>query len=270
MTGVAGGRAGGGDMTARTPATVEPVRVLVKAMAVLDLLAESSEQMSLGDIAARLDLNKSTCYRILTTLATEDFVERPSPGTYRLGVGAFRIGSAMARRMGVRDRALPAMQELYRATGETVFLLVPRGDEAVCVERLDGRYAASHTLRVGGVLPLHLGAGPRLLLASLPAEQVEAYLAGAFQRRVAAPGIDEGELRAQITAIHRDGYALSEDDVELGVTALGAPVRDHTGTVVAALSLSGLSAHLPAGERDEQVRTLFAAAEAASRALGSG
>lgn len=248
-------------------AAVEPVRVLVKAMAVLDLLAESSEQMSLGDIAARLELNKSTCYRILSTLATEDFVERPSPGTYRLGVGAFRIGAAMARRMGVRERALPAMQDLYRATGETVFLLVPHGDEAVCVERLDGRYAATHTLRVGGVLPLHLGAGPRLLLASLPAEQREAYFAGPFARRV-VPGLREDALRAQVDRILEDGYSFSEDDVETGVSALSAPVRDHAGTVVAALSLSGLSAHLPVEERDDQLRVLFDAARSASRALG--
>ncbi|MEJ2866461.1 IclR family transcriptional regulator [Actinomycetospora sp. OC33-EN08] len=255
-------------MDERTGGTaVEPVRVLVKAMAVLDLLAESSEQMTLGDIAARLELNKSTCYRILSTLATEDFVERPSPGSYRLGVGAFRIGAAMARRMGVRERALPAMQDLYRATGETVFLLVPHGDEAVCVERLDGRYAATHTLRVGGVLPLHLGAGPRLLLASLPDEQREAYFAGGFARRV-VPGLREDGLRAQIERIREDGYSFSEDDVETGVSALSAPVRDHTGSVVAALSLSGLSAHLPPTEREEQVNALFGAAGAASRALG--
>ncbi|WP_433802880.1 IclR family transcriptional regulator [Actinomycetospora sp. CA-084318] len=253
-------------MTDRT-AGAEPVRVLVKAMAVLDLLAESTEQMTLGDIAARLDLNKSTCYRILSTLASEDFVERPSPGSYRLGVGAFRIGSAMARRMGVRERALPAMQDLYRATGETVFLLVPHGDEAVCVERLDGRYAATHTLRVGGVLPLHLGAGPRLLLAALPPDQRESYLAGPFARRV-VPGLREEALRAQLQRIDEDGYAFSEDDVETGVSALSAPVRDHTGSVVAALSLSGLSAHLPVSERDQQLAALFEAAGRASRALG--
>ena len=71
----------------------EPVRVLVKAMAVLDLLAEVDE-MGLGDIATRLELNKSTCHRILSTLAAGEFVERPAPGTYRLGIAAFRIGNA--------------------------------------------------------------------------------------------------------------------------------------------------------------------------------
>ncbi|GAA4560624.1 IclR family transcriptional regulator [Pseudonocardia xishanensis] len=245
----------------------EPVRVLVKAMAVLDLLAEVDE-MGLGDIAARLDLNKSTCHRVLSTLAAGEFVERPAPGTYRLGIGAFRIGSAMARRMGVRERALPAMRELYRATGETVFLLVPRGGEAVCVERLDGRYASTHTLRVGGALPLHLGAGPRLLLAGLPYEQIEDYLAGPLHRRGAPGEPTAAQLREQLDRIRQEGYATSEDDVELGVSALSVGVRDHTGSTVAALSISGLTAHLPAAEREHHLGLLRRAADAASRALG--
>jgi DNA-binding IclR family transcriptional regulator len=99
-------------MAEKARGTGEPVRVLVKAMAVLELLAEAPEEVSLGDIASRLDLNKSTCHRILTTLAAGDFVERPSPGSYRLGIGAFRVGSAMSRRMSVRERALPAMHHL--------------------------------------------------------------------------------------------------------------------------------------------------------------
>jgi DNA-binding IclR family transcriptional regulator len=246
----------------------EPVRVLVKAMAVLELLAEATDELSLGDIAARLELNKSTCHRILTTLASGDFVERPSPGTYRLGIGAFRVGSAMARRLSVRERALPAMQELYRRTGETVFLLVLRGDEAVCVERLDGRYASTHTLGVGGALPLHLGAGPRLLLSTLPDEQVEGYLAGPLQRRTSPTQATADQLREDVSRIRGDGFAVSRDDVELGVKALSVPVRDHTGATVAALSVSGLTAHLPDSEQEHQLGLLRTAAAEASRALG--
>jgi len=259
---------GGTVMAEKAGSTGEPVRVLVKAMAVLELLAEAPDELSLGDIAHRLDLNKSTCHRILTTLAAGDFVERPSPGTYRLGIGAFRVGSAMARRLSVRERALPAMQELFRSTGETVFLLVLRGDEAVCVERLDGRYASTHTLRVGGTLPLHLGAGPRLLLSALPDQQVESYLAGPLQRRTSPTQATAEQLREDIQRIRKDGYATSRDDVELGVTALSMPVRDHTGATVAALSVSGLTAHLPDSEQEHHLQLLRAAAAEASRGMG--
>lgn len=255
-------------MSEKAAGTGESVRVLVKAMAVLELLAEAPDEISLGDIAGRLQLNKSTCHRILSTLAAGDFVERPSAGTYRLGIGAFRIGSAMARRLSVHERALPAMRELYRNSGETVFLLVLRGDEAVCVERLDGRYASTHTLCVGGTLPLHMGAGPRLLLSALTDDQVESYLAGPLQRRISPVQITADELREDVRRIRRDGHSISTDDVEFGVTALSVPVRDHTGTIIAALSLSGLTAHLPDAENESNLALLRTAAQAASRALG--
>lgn len=152
------------------------------------------------------------------------------------------------------------MRELYRRSGETVFLLVLRGDEAVCVERLDGRYASTHTLRIGGTLPLHLGAGPRLLLSLLPDEQVEAYLAGPLQRRTSPNQVTPEQLRDEVHRIRRDEYATSRDDVEQGVTAVSVPIRDHSGRVAAALSLSGLTAHLPDSEQEHQLAMLRDAA----------
>jgi DNA-binding IclR family transcriptional regulator len=249
-------------------AGAEPVRVLVKAMAMLELLAEAPGELTLNEISLRLDINKSTCHRILTTLAGGDFVERPSTGSYRIGVGAFRVGASMARRLNVRDRSLPAMQELYRRTGETIFLLVRRGNEAVCVERLDGRYASRHTLRLGGSLPLHLGAGPRILLAAASDQQVEQYLAGPLQQRTSATQVTDVELRDEVHRIRQDWYAVSHDDVELGVKALSVPVHDHLGEVVAALSISGLTAHLPDAEDDATLELLRTCAAQASRAMG--
>lgn len=246
----------------------EPVRVLVKAMAVLELLAQSREPLSLGEISTQLDLNKSTCYRILDTLTAGGFAERPSSGVYRLGIGAFRIGAAMTRHMDVRERTLPAMRRLFRVTGETVFLLVRRDNEAVCVERLDGRYATAHTLLIGGSLPLHAGAGPRLLLAVMADADRRTYLDGAFAK--AAGGSEEARERlvGQLEVIRSTGYAISDDDVEVGVRAISAPVRNLEGEVIAALSISGLTAHLPDAELAANVALLTEAAQEASRAMG--
>lgn len=244
------------------PRGPDSVRVLVKAMAVLELLAEQGE-MSLQDISGQLDLNKSTCHRILSTLSGGDFVERSGPGSYQLGVGAFRVGSAMGRRMKVHERVLPAMQELYKATGETVFLCIPRGDEAVCVERLDGRFASTHTLRIGGTIALQVGAAPRVLLAARPDEEIDEYVAR-------SPGMasSPATLRTQLRKIRADGYAVSRDDVEPGVKAFGAPIRDLTGQVVAAVSLSGLTIHLPDEGEQRMLVLIRDAADRASHALG--
>lgn len=246
----------------------DSVRVLLKAISVLELLAESGEEMSLNDISTRLGLNKSTCHRILNTLAARDFVERGAPGAYRLGIGAFMVGSAMARRLDVRERSLPAMQELFEATRETIFLCIRRGNDAVCVERLDGDFAAGHYLKLGGVLPLHIGAAPRVLLAALPDDEIAAYLARPLERNTPETPVDPDELWAEVRRIRAEDGATSRDDVLLGVKAFGAPVYDHTGSVVAALSLSGISAHIPDDDEPRVLTLVREAAAKASTALG--
>lgn len=241
----------------------DSIRVLAKAMSVLELLAEADGEMSLHDISTRLGINKSTCHRILSTLSAGEFVEWAGPGSYRLGVGTFRVGSAMGRRMEVRGRVLPAMQDVYRTTGETVFLCVPRGEEAVCVERLDGRFASTHTLRIGGTLPLHVGAAPRVLLAARPDAEIEEYLAHPHE-----PAPSSTELWRQVRGIRAADYAISCDDVEKGVKAIGVPVRDLTGEVVAAVSLSGLTKHIPESDEGRLIGLLRTVSERSSHALG--
>lgn len=246
----------------------DSVRVLVKAMAVLELLSATGGELSLNEISVRLGLNKSTCHRILNTLASRQFVERGSPGCYRLGIGAFVVGSSMTRQLDVRERALPAMRALHESTRETIFLCIRMGRDAVCIERLDGEFASTHFLQLGGTLPLHIGAAPRVILASLPDEEIDDYLAEPLARNTPQTPADATDLRAEIHRIRAEGRAVSRDDVVVGVKAFGAPVRDHTGRVVAALSLSGLSAHIP-DQAEQRILGLVAdAASVASLALG--
>jgi len=160
------------------------------------------------------------------------------------------------------------MRRLFRVTGETVFLLVRRDNEAVCVERLDGRYATAHTLLIGGSLPLHTGAGPRLLLAAMSDGDRTAYLDGAFAKAVGGSEEARTRLADQLDEIRSAGYAVSDDDVEVGVRAISAPVRNLDGEVIAALSISGLTAHLPDSELAANVDLLTEAAREASRAMG--
>ncbi len=247
----------------------DTVRVLVKAMTVLEVLAEVDREMSLNDISRRLEMNKSTCHRILNTLASREFVESgETPGTYRIGIGAFHVGAGVVRRLGVRDRSLNAMRALHAQTNETVFLCIPRGDEAICIERIDGLLASTHYLQLGGSLPLHIGAAPRVLLAAMDDRAIDDYLAAPLSSNTAHTPTSADELRPVITDIRRDDHAVSHDDVLVGVKAFGAPVRDYTGQVVAAVSLSAISANLPGDHEGEVLRLVKDAGVAASAAMG--
>jgi DNA-binding IclR family transcriptional regulator len=245
------------------------VQVVAKVDAVLVNLAEDGETTA-ADLADRVGEPRSTVYRLLSTLQRLDMVEPGSRrGTYRLGLKLLRLGSAVVARFDERQAALPVMERIHEETGETVFLCIRRGFEAVCIERLDGRRVQSLALRLGGSLPLHAGAAPRVLLAYEPEALWEEYLdTGPLERMTATTPTRRRELVERLEEIRRDGYAVSDEDVTVGMAAVGAPIFDHRGGVRAALSISGVRPAILGERAAEMTALVVEGAREVSRALG--
>jgi DNA-binding IclR family transcriptional regulator len=247
-----------------------PVRSLAKAVLLLEALADEREATP-RRLSEVLNEPRTTVYRLLTGLQALDMVEAGSrAGTYRLGWRLLRLGSAVIERLDERQAALPVMERIHERTGETVFLCVRRGDDAVCIERLDGLRVQSIALRLGGSLPLHLGAGPRALLAWEPREEWDAYV----ERQTPLATMTEQspvtreQLFAELERSVADGFAVSDEDVTSGIASLGAPIFDYTGRVRAAVSIGGMRNFLLDEIRDEAVPLLVNGAREISGALG--
>lgn len=245
------------------------VQVLGKAAALLDRVADEQEATA-GRLADLVGEPRSTVYRLLSSLQALELVEPGSHrGTYRLGLKLLRLGSAVIARFDERQAALPVMERIHQATGETVFLCVRRGDEAVCIERIDGRRVQSLALRLGGSLPLHAGAAPTVLLAYEPREVWEQYVGrtGLEQLTPKTP-VSRSAIFDRLDEVRRLGYAISDEDVTLGIAAVGAPVFDYRGMLRAALSLSGVRPAILGPDADA-IRTLIVdGARDVSHALG--
>jgi DNA-binding IclR family transcriptional regulator len=246
------------------------VLVLRKVALILDRLAEEGE-ISAARLADLTGEPRSTVYRLLTSMQALEYVEPGTRrGTYRLGLALLRLGTAVVSRFDERQAALPVMERVHEETGETVFLCIRRGHEAVCIERIDGRWVRSMALRLGGALPLHVGAAPRALLAAEPRELWEAYVQQegglvAFTKRT--PTSKRTLFRA-LESVRETGVSISDEDVVLGMAAVGAAIRDHRGAVCAALSISGPRPTI-LGEREARSVALIAEATAQiSQALG--
>jgi len=244
------------------------VAVLAKAMRLIDLLGERGE-MSPAQISELIDEPRSTVYRLLATLADLEFVEAGhGRGSYRLGFKLFALGSTVVQRFDERTAALPVMERLHDETGETVFLCVRRDRQAVCIERLEGLRVALLELRLGGALPLHLGAAPRALLAFEPESTWQDYLDGvALQPRAPASPLSRSDVLAELASTRQRGYAVSDQDVTIGVASVGAPIFGHTGTVQASVSIGGLR-DVVLGDGSPIPGLVVAAAGEISRALG--
>lgn len=224
---------------------LEGVSVLGKISALLEVLA-AREQATAAELADLLGEPRSSVHRMLRQLNEIGWIE-PSDarGQWSVGLHLFRLGSSAVRRMDVRKAALPHMRELNETTGETVFLVVQRGVEAVCIERIEGRWVQSIALVLGGSMPLHVGAGPEALLAWLDDAQHRTWLIHAAEHgleqmnRGTPPTVSQ--IEAELKEIRERGYAISDRNVTPGIAAVGAPVFDFRGRVVGALSVSGIA-----------------------------
>ena len=246
------------------------VHVLRKVALILDRLADEGE-VSAARLAELVGEPRSTVYRLLTSMQALDYVAPGSQrGTYRLGLALLRLGSAVVASFDVRQAALPQLERVHDETGETVFLCVRHGYEAVCIERIDGLWVRSMALRLGGSLPLHVGAAPRALLAAEPRELWEAYAArdeGLVAWTDNTP-VTRRALFSVLDDVRETGVAISDEDVVLGMAAVGASIRDHQGNVCAALSMSGPRPTILGDRESASVALIGSAAAEVSRALG--
>lgn len=225
--------------------------------------------MSLADVVKATGLAKTTAHRLLTTLERAGWLSRTPSGSYKLGLKPFQVGQSAANGMDLRTDARPALVELAAVTGDSVYLVVPVGHQALCLERIDGDAAVLIAdLTVGGSQDLHLGAGPRALLAFNEDALLPALLHHGLTRRTQDTLAEETSLRADLADIRRRGYSISRGDATAGVGAIGAPVFDARGECVAAVSVGGLLQRVSPEREPGLVGHLLAATAAVSARLG--
>lgn len=244
------------------------INLLAKADQLLAILAERGES-TVPELVELTNEPRTSIYRLLESLQDLGWVSPGSArGSYSLGMRMFELGAAAPVAQDLRQAALPILQGLNRATGDTVFLCVRDGLSAVCIERLDGAAVNTLALKLGGTLPLHVGAGPRALLSADP-DGWDDYLFRAPLRQMTERTPDSVErVRVQLEADRRADIVLSQGDVTNGIGAIGARVRDHTGTVVASVSISGIEAVLLGPDRAAKETMVLDTADRISEALG--
>ncbi len=249
----------------KNPKGTASIQVIERMARLLDALAAYPDSASLKFLSADTGLHPSTAHRILASLAEQGFVERTEAGDYRLGRKLARLGCRVNARLDVRREAQEVMERLRDRIGETVNLTVREGDEVVYVERAIANRMMRVEQVIGSRAPLHVTAVGKMMLAEEGEEAIAAYA-----ERTGLPAFTEHTLtdpEALVTearAAAERGYALDDEEAELGVGCIGALVRDAGGNVVAGLSVSAPIER----RRAEWIPLVRAAAEEISRRLG--
>lgn len=233
-------------------------------------LASAGGNCGVTEIARKTGLGKNRVWRILSTLTKRGYVQQDArTGQYGLGPGFLVLGEAFRDRLDLRRLAQPLLAGLAETTGDAIFLFIPLDRAAVCTEMRIGKHTVQTLARLGESIPLHIGASPKVLLAFMPEPQrTESVLEMELAR--CAPGTitDSEVLVEELDRIRANGYCVAEDDYELGANAVGAPVRDHEGRVVAAISIAVPGIRFDEPRRQRSIDLVLAAAQQLSQMLG--
>ena len=246
------------------------VRAVVRAISILEQFSLERPELNLTEISAGIGLSKSTTHRLLSTLEATEMVEFDKrTARYRLGLKAFQLGSIVVKSMELVKQGDPLLAAMAEETSETAFLVVEDGSEALCLRRFDG----SHQIRVLYLEPgrhsaFNCGAAQRVLLAHLPEPHWNEVVEKHARRLTQYSLVSRDELERDRREIRERGYSVSWEDVTLHACALGAPVRDAAGVVVAAVSISGIVQRFSAERLPGLIRSVMKLGDELSRRLG--
>lgn len=243
----------------------------VKVLDALRILGEAGESVGLAELKDRLQVSEATAYRVMQTLITTGFAQQAKTGTgYEPTLELVRLGDLVTR----RDHLVDAIRDLFKPVNqlfqEPITVAIPDGDHILFVKKLAGPRDPNFTCDVGVRLPMHVGAAARCILAHSSDEFFESYL----DRHIQAPesSVSRAQVRADRDFIREKGYSISLDEVDVGISAVGVPILNATGGVLAGVAVANVTARWSADDlslRAAEMRTAAAAASARLQHLPS-
>lgn len=222
-----------------TPPISGSIQVVDRLAGLLEAITRAGRPANLKILAAETGLHPSTAHRILASAIEHGWVERDARGHYRLGITLLRLASRVREHVDIRREALPIMEWLRGEVGETVNLTLREGDEVVYVERVSSNKTIRVEQVIGGRAPLHVTAAGKLFLGFAGKPAFDLYI-----KRTGLPAytphtlVNAEQLWENIRQIIVHGYALDNEEAELGVGCIAVPVRDADTRMVAGLSIS--------------------------------
>ncbi|MCT2593113.1 IclR family transcriptional regulator [Streptomyces sp. N2-109] len=217
------------------------VPAVTRSLDILELFLEGDGTLSAPDITRRLQLPRTTVHELLGTLVARSYlVPAPEqPGRYRLGVRNYQLGSRYAEQFDLAAEGRQVAQEVAETCDETVHVAILEDTDVIYIAKVDSTHAVRMVSAAGRRLPAHCTSVGKMLLASLPADELDARIGGRELTAMTPNSItDPDALRAALAGIRERGVAAEHQESNTDVSCVAAPVRNGAGRVVAALSIS--------------------------------
>jgi IclR family KDG regulon transcriptional repressor len=246
------------------------IESVAKALTILNLFTVKKQEWGVTEIARELDMQKSTVYRLLTTMQEFGFVRKSEDGvSYRLGLTLFELGSVVSNSFDIRDIAVAYMHKLSEQCGESVHLGIFSDNEVMSIEGVESQSPLKSTIIVGKRAPLYCTSIGKALLAFLPEGERDKIVGNIrFEKYTGQTIVDSKALGEELELTRRRGYAIDNEEHDLGITCVAAPIFDSRGTIAASLSISGPSVRLTPEQLPKYIELVLATVNDISKDLG--
>ncbi|HEX6629286.1 MAG TPA: IclR family transcriptional regulator [Gemmatimonadaceae bacterium] len=241
-------------------------RAVVRAISVLKALGRLSGAHGITELGTATGLSKATVFRLLGALENEGMVARDGAnGAYRLGPEIISLGASAMSTTDLREVAHYELLRLTEDCGETSTLEVLSGNDVLVVDEVQGRFLFSAAPEIGRRWPVHATSTGKVLLAFAEPKRPMPRLTRQGPRTITT----RSEMERELARVTQRGYAFAVDELEPGLVAMAAPIRNHLGYVAAAISINGPASRLTPKRRRELLSKLCGAAKRVSRRLGA-
>ena len=245
------------------------VQSLDRAFDILELLSREQHGLNLTEIGNRLDLHKSTVYRLLQALKQRGYIEKSAQGSYRLGMEFIELSSLYLNNLELKTEAQPILRELSSLSGNTVFLATLQESEVVYIDKMETHNSLRKYSIIGQRAPLYCTALGKSMLSGMAEDQIRKMYRDvdlqAFTDRTIT-SVDD--LVAEIETIRRRGWSVDDEEYEEGLRCIGAPIRDYLDEVIAAVSTSGYASVITRERVEEIAGYVVKAARDISQRMG--
>jgi IclR family transcriptional regulator, KDG regulon repressor len=245
-------------------------QVLDRVVGILDCFTHGEPELSFGEIQSRLNLHKSTLYRLIEAMRSHRILgQAKETGKYHPGLRLFELGTLAVGRLEISECATPALRLLAEETGETAHLCILEGAEVVYVAKVESKQTLRMPSNVGRRNPAYCTGVGKAILAHLTEEEIEDYFKRTPLRSFTKNTIvKRTEIRKQLKEIRARGYSVDDEEISEGLRCVGAPIRDSSGEVIAGISVAGPTLRISEGKIPELGACVVKAANSISEQFG--
>jgi DNA-binding IclR family transcriptional regulator len=242
---------------------------LDRAVSVLEVLGGSDVPLSLAEICERMGLHKSTAHRSLMVLERSGLIERTLENRFRLGLRLYELGNRAVEQVDMRTRVYPHLRRLSAQVGETVHLGVLQKTSVVYLDKVEPNRRVCTSSKTGSSNPVYCTSLGKAMLAFQPQETIDQIVASIhFVRYTPKTLYTIDSLLKDLGRIRHRGYAIDDEEIELGVRCIGAPIFNENQRAIAAVSLSGPTSRIAAQKVPSMAEHLLLCSREISASLG--